>query len=180
MAHWPVPRLRGLHPSMTKFDGALRSGFGPSAPADVLTLTSSKRTFGPATRAGAKDRGAGCGGPWTSQARSRPQRPLPDGANRYYRPIAEVRWLEERSSTADGTSLDNVYVNSSGCVRLPGARQAPLCRKSLDFRKPSHQRPGTNGMDAPTVERFRRLSDHCRTVPALWREKMASTTVPDL
>lgn len=27
------------------------------------------------------------------------------------RPIAEVRWLEERSSTADGTSLDNVYVN---------------------------------------------------------------------
>lgn len=26
MAHWPVPRLRGLHPSMTKFDGALRSG----------------------------------------------------------------------------------------------------------------------------------------------------------
>ena len=25
MAHWPVPRLRGLHPSMTKFDGALRS-----------------------------------------------------------------------------------------------------------------------------------------------------------
>jgi len=47
MAHWPVPRLRGLHPSMTKFDGALRSDCRRSLLRDELTLSATKPTFAP-------------------------------------------------------------------------------------------------------------------------------------
>lgn len=54
MAHWPVPRLRGLHPSMTKFDGALRSGCGPSPPAALFTLNGTKLPLSPATSASSK------------------------------------------------------------------------------------------------------------------------------
>jgi len=75
---------------MTKFDGALRSGCGPSPPAALFTLNGTKLPLSPATSASSKGHCQRWSGRTTSRARPRPQWPLLCGANWEYRPNAEV------------------------------------------------------------------------------------------
>lgn len=98
MAHWLVPRLRGLHPSMTKCDGALRSGCCRSTRTRELTLTATKLAF--ALEVGSAVKVGGLFGIGRSRwlvAVWRCERPVPASAADPIRPCGDLWELQLRT-----------------------------------------------------------------------------------